>query len=443
MLGLNDLAKETRARLTPGRAAFAPWLAACVAAARAHGCDVIDGVYNDIKDLDGFRAECQQGLEFGFDGKTLIHPSQIDICNETFAPTAAEIAHAKAVIAAFDRPENHGKGVLQIDGKMVELLHAQMAKRTLAIADAIADAGGVKSPGRDGSEARLESESRHRRGCRGRMSDASLFQYGPDATPYRKLTSEGVRVEKALRPATFLVVEREAIRRLAEAAMIDINHLLRPGHLAQLAKILDDPEATDNDRFVAYDLLKNANIAAGGVLPMCQDTGTAIVDGQEGPARLHRRRRRGGAARRRARRLSEEEPALQPGRAADDVRGEEHRRQSARADRDLRRGRGRLQIPVRRQGRRLRQQDVPLSGDAVDPHARPADGVPEGEDPHARHGRLPALPPGDRHRRHERGADAEDGQARLDPLSRHAADRAATAPAAPSATSRWRRRSTS
>ena len=110
---------------------------------------------------------------------------------------------------------------------------------------------------------------------------APLFQLGPDSTPYRKLTAEGVRVETAF-GQPFLVVEREAIRRLAEAAMIDINHLLRPSHLAQLAKILDDPEATDNDRFVAYDLLKNANIAAGGVLPMCQDTGTAIVMGKKG-----------------------------------------------------------------------------------------------------------------------------------------------------------------
>ncbi len=138
VLGLNDLAKETRARLTPGRAAFAPWLSVCVAAARAHGCDVIDGVYNDIKDLEGFRAECQQGLEFGFDGKTLIHPSQIDICNETFAPTSAEIAQAEAILAAFDKPENQAKGVLQIDGRMVELLHAQMAKRMLDIARGIA-----------------------------------------------------------------------------------------------------------------------------------------------------------------------------------------------------------------------------------------------------------------------------------------------------------------
>ena len=115
------------------------------------------------------------------------------------------------------------------------------------------------------------------------MSQAyhALFQLGPDATPYRKLSSEGVRVEHAL-GRDVLVVEREALRKLAEQALIDINHLLRPGHLAQLATILDDPEATANDKFVAYDLLKNANIAAGGVLPMCQDTGTAIVNAKKG-----------------------------------------------------------------------------------------------------------------------------------------------------------------
>jgi fumarate hydratase, class I len=116
-----------------------------------------------------------------------------------------------------------------------------------------------------------------------RMTQAyhALFQLGPDATPYRKLTSDGVRVEQAL-GREILVVEREALRKLAEQALIDINHLLRPGHLAQLARILDDPEATANDKFVAYDLLKNANIAAGGVLPMCQDTGTAIVSAKKG-----------------------------------------------------------------------------------------------------------------------------------------------------------------
>ena len=109
---------------------------------------------------------------------------------------------------------------------------------------------------------------------------APIFNLGKDQTPYRKLTSDGVKVEK-IGDREILVVEREALRLLAETAMIDINHLLRPGHLAQLAQILDDPEATSNDRFVAYDLLKNANIAAGGVLPMCQDTGTAIVMGKK------------------------------------------------------------------------------------------------------------------------------------------------------------------
>src|SRR5579872_2941889 len=108
-----------------------------------------------------------------------------------------------------------------------------------------------------------------------------VLAIGADETPYRKLTGEGVRVEKAL-GREVVVVDREAIRLLAEQALIDINHLLRPGHLAQLAKILDDPEATSNDKFVAYDLLKNANIAAGGVLPMCQDTGTAIVVAKKG-----------------------------------------------------------------------------------------------------------------------------------------------------------------
>ncbi len=110
---------------------------------------------------------------------------------------------------------------------------------------------------------------------------SALFPLGPDTTPYRKLTGDGVRSETAA-GRDFVVVEAEALRRLAEEAFVDINHLLRPGHLKQLAAILDDPEATSNDKFVAYDLLKNANIAAGGVLPMCQDTGTAIVMGKRG-----------------------------------------------------------------------------------------------------------------------------------------------------------------
>jgi len=108
-----------------------------------------------------------------------------------------------------------------------------------------------------------------------------LFPMGKDSTPYRKITSEGVRVETVM-GRQVLVIEREAIRALAEAAFMDINHLLRPGHLKQLRAILDDSEASDNDRFVAFDFLKNANIAAGGVLPMCQDTGTAIIMGKRG-----------------------------------------------------------------------------------------------------------------------------------------------------------------
>jgi fumarate hydratase class I len=110
-----------------------------------------------------------------------------------------------------------------------------------------------------------------------------LFPLGPDETPYRKITEKGVRVEKVL-GRDVLVIEREALRALAEAAFTDINHLLRPAHLAQLRRILDDPEGSDNDKFVAYDFLKNANIAAGGVLPMCQDTGTAIISAKRGRA---------------------------------------------------------------------------------------------------------------------------------------------------------------
>jgi fumarate hydratase, class I len=108
-----------------------------------------------------------------------------------------------------------------------------------------------------------------------------LFPLGTDSAPYRKLTSAGVRIE-SVGGREVVTIEREAIRALAEAAFTDINHLLRPGHLKQLRSILDDPEASDNDKFVAYDFLKNANIAAGGVLPMCQDTGTAIIMGKKG-----------------------------------------------------------------------------------------------------------------------------------------------------------------
>jgi citrate lyase subunit beta/citryl-CoA lyase len=138
VMGTNDLAKDTRTRLVPGRAPMLPWLMTCLAAARANGIDIIDGVYNDIADAEGFAKECQQGRDLGFDGKTIIHPSQVGACNAAFAPSADEVVQARAIIAAFDLPENKSKGVIALDGRMVERLHADMARRTVAIADAIA-----------------------------------------------------------------------------------------------------------------------------------------------------------------------------------------------------------------------------------------------------------------------------------------------------------------
>jgi citrate lyase subunit beta/citryl-CoA lyase len=137
VMGTNDLAKETRAKIAPGRAAMLPWLMNCVAAARAFGLDILDGVYNDLADAEGFARECAQARDMGFDGKTLIHPNQINPCNAAFSPSAEEVAQAKKIIAAFDLPENRDRGVVQLDGRMVERLHADMARRTVAIAQAI------------------------------------------------------------------------------------------------------------------------------------------------------------------------------------------------------------------------------------------------------------------------------------------------------------------
>jgi citrate lyase subunit beta/citryl-CoA lyase len=137
VMGTNDLAKESRAKLLQGRAPMVSWLAAGVLAAHAYGIDILDGVYNDIADEEGFRRECGQGRDMGFDGKTLIHPNQIAPCNSAFSPTEADIAQARKIIAAFELPENQSKGVVQLDGRMVERMHADMAKRTVAIADAI------------------------------------------------------------------------------------------------------------------------------------------------------------------------------------------------------------------------------------------------------------------------------------------------------------------
>ena len=139
VMGTNDLAKDTRARLTPGRGAMVAWLSTCVAAARAFGLSILDGVYNDFGDDDGLRAECQHGLDLGMDGKTLIHPRQIAICNEIFSPSAEEVDWARKIVAEFDRPENAAVNVMSIDGKMVERLHADMARRTIALADAMGE----------------------------------------------------------------------------------------------------------------------------------------------------------------------------------------------------------------------------------------------------------------------------------------------------------------
>ena len=137
VMGTNDLAKEMRARLLPGRAAFLPILSFAVAAARGNGLAIIDGVCNEFTDLDIFEDEARQGADMGFDGKTLIHPRQIEICNSVYSPTNDELIWAGKIVAAFREPENAGKGAIRIDGKMVELLHLDTARRTLAIAERI------------------------------------------------------------------------------------------------------------------------------------------------------------------------------------------------------------------------------------------------------------------------------------------------------------------
>jgi citrate lyase subunit beta/citryl-CoA lyase len=137
-LGTNDLSKETGARIVPGRAPMASWLSHCVLAARAGGTGVLDAVWNDFRDIEGFARECAEAAAMGFDGKTLIHPDQIAPCNAAFSPPEDEVAAARALIALFDRPEHAGKGVVQIEGRMVERMHADIARKTVALADAIA-----------------------------------------------------------------------------------------------------------------------------------------------------------------------------------------------------------------------------------------------------------------------------------------------------------------
>jgi citrate lyase subunit beta/citryl-CoA lyase len=141
VFGPNDISRETRIRMQPGRAAMIPMITHCILASRAFGLEIFDGPYSDFSNVDGFGQECAQGRDLGFDGKTLIHPGQIEACNAIFTPPAEEVAHARKIIAAFERPENAARGAIQLDGGMVERLHAEMAKRTIAIADAIAAMG--------------------------------------------------------------------------------------------------------------------------------------------------------------------------------------------------------------------------------------------------------------------------------------------------------------
>jgi citrate lyase subunit beta/citryl-CoA lyase len=138
IMGTNDLAKELRAGLVPGRAPLLWGLGRCVNAARYAGKVILDGVYNDVKNPDGFAAECAQGAEMGFDGKTLIHPTQVEPCNEAFAPSEAEVEHSRRVIEAFEEGVAAGKGVITVDGRMIENLHVDNARRAIAISDAIA-----------------------------------------------------------------------------------------------------------------------------------------------------------------------------------------------------------------------------------------------------------------------------------------------------------------
>jgi citrate lyase subunit beta/citryl-CoA lyase len=137
VMGTNDLVKEMRGEHMAGRANLSAALSLSVMASRANGLGVIDGVFNDIQDADGFAAQCRQARAFGFDGKTLIHPSQVAPCNDIFAPSPDEVAAARKIIAAFELPENKDKGAIKLDGRMVEILHADIARRTVALADAI------------------------------------------------------------------------------------------------------------------------------------------------------------------------------------------------------------------------------------------------------------------------------------------------------------------
>ncbi|MGH3760424.1 HpcH/HpaI aldolase/citrate lyase family protein [Actinophytocola sp.] len=137
VLGTNDLAKEMLAEQVPGRGPLLGPLSMCVLAARAAGKVILDGVYNDVRDAEGFEAECRQGREFGFDGKTLIHPSQLEPCNRIFAPSAEDVARSRKIIDAFEAARREGRGVVTVDGRMIENLHVDNARRILDLAAAV------------------------------------------------------------------------------------------------------------------------------------------------------------------------------------------------------------------------------------------------------------------------------------------------------------------
>jgi citrate lyase subunit beta / citryl-CoA lyase len=137
VMGTNDLAKELRAEHLPGRQPLLTGLGLALVAARATGRVILDGVYNDIKDAEGFEAECIQGRQMGFDGKTLIHPSQLEPCNRIFAPAPEDVERSQRIIEAFEQAEAEGRGVVTVDGRMIENLHVDQARRTLALAAAI------------------------------------------------------------------------------------------------------------------------------------------------------------------------------------------------------------------------------------------------------------------------------------------------------------------
>jgi citrate lyase subunit beta/citryl-CoA lyase len=134
VMGTNDLAKELHAEFVPGRGPLLGGLSLCLLAARATGKVILDGVYNDVKDLSGFEEECVQGRQYGFDGKTLIHPGQVEPCNRVFAPSEAEIDRSRRIIEAFEKA---GSGVVTVDGRMIENLHVDNARRVLALAEAV------------------------------------------------------------------------------------------------------------------------------------------------------------------------------------------------------------------------------------------------------------------------------------------------------------------